>query len=152
MFGFDQELSRASLGFEFYFTGAGRFLENAFDLLGELIEYVVIVSVNLHRKLRLCAFEHFVESLLDWLRKNDVGFRAQPLHHLADLGVQLGFVARPAASLRPFLDRFVENKNVALARRHRIGGDVVCAGARKDSCNLRKITAQRLFQLQVDSD
>ena len=46
---FDQKLRRASFGLEFHLRGAGSVFKNAFDLLRELFQNVVIVSENFHR-------------------------------------------------------------------------------------------------------
>ena len=127
----------------------GVFSENAFDLLGQFFEHVVVVAENLHRQFGLRAFEHFVETHLDGLREKDVVVGIDFLEHRLDLLAQLRFGRRAARRLRPFGERLVENVNVALVRRHRVGGDFARADARKDARDFRKLCEQPVFDFDV---
>ena len=117
----------------------------------ELFEHVVVVAENLHRKLSFGAFEHFVEAHLDRLREQDVVVGIDLLEDGVDVLAQLRLVSRPAGRFGPALDIFVENVNIALVGRHRVGSDLARPNARENACDLREILAQPILNFNVSA-
>ena len=143
------QLRRPAFGFELDLRRAGRLFQNAFDLFRAIFQHVVVVAENLHRQFRFRAFEHFVEAHLDGLREEDAVVRVDFLEHRLDLLAQLRLVHRPARRFRPLVERFVEDVNVALVRRHRVGGDFAGADAGEDAGDLRKFLQQPILDFDV---
>ena len=118
-------------------------------MLGESFQHVVVVAENFHSEFGLGAFEHFVETHLDRLRGKDVIVRIHLREHRSDLLVQFGLGARTAGGLGPLVERLIENVNIALVRRHRIGGNVAGANAGKHASDFRKLGQEPVFDFDV---
>ena len=146
------QLRGAAFGFVFDLGRAGSLFENAFDLLGEFFKHVIIVAENFHREFGLGALEHFVETHLDRLRGKDVVVRIHLREHRSDLLVQFGLGARTAGGLGPLVERLIENVNIALVRRHRIGGNVAGANAGKHASDFRKLGQEPVFDFDVGAE
>ena len=146
------ELRRASFGLVFDLRRAGRFLKNVFDLLCEFFQHVVVVAEDLHGEFGLRSFEHFVDTHLDWLCREEVVVGVHLRKHRADLFVQLGLGARTARRFGPCVKRLVENVNVALIRRHRVGGNVARADAGEHTGDFGKVSQKLLFDFHVGAE
>ena len=139
----DDDALRAAGRFELDALGAGQFLQDGLRLRGRLLQPVVIVAVNLDRYVGADALQHLVEAHFDRLGEFKVLTGVDAACDLFDAGDQLLLRARHAIAGRPVLLGAVEDIQVVLVRRHRVGRHLAGADAREGMRDLRIGTADR---------
>ena len=152
MLGVDLELGRAALGLEFDLRHAGRAFQDTLDLLGELLEHVVVVAKDFYGQFRLGALQHFIETHFDGLGEEQAVVGIDLLEHSLDLFAQLRLARGTSGGLRPFAERLVEDIHVALVRRHRVGGDGAGADAGEDPREFGELLEELVLHLDVRAE